>query len=97
VQDRDGLCRFCSITACIDPTNWAYKRRSKRKLDSGNGELYDFYTSLNSTGVIKSRKMRWAMHIAHTVEEINAHRGMVGKLENRDQLEDLGVNGRIVK
>ena len=36
------------------------------------------------------------MHIAHTGEEINAHRGMVGTLEDRDQLEDLGVHGRII-
>ena len=51
----------------------------KRRPDSGNEELYDLYSSLNSTREIKSRRMRWSMHRANTVEEIDALRGMGGQ------------------
>jgi hypothetical protein len=40
--------------------------------------------------------MRWEVTVSRTGEEINAHRVMVGNWENRNQLEDLGVNGRII-
>jgi hypothetical protein len=28
-------------------------------------ELYDLYSLLNITGMIKSRRMRWPRHVAH--------------------------------
>jgi len=40
--------------------------REWRKLH--NEELYDLYSSLSIVRVIKSRRMRWARHIAHMVE-----------------------------
>ena len=33
--------------------------------------------------VIKSRRMRWAGHVAHMGEERGAHRVLVGKLEGK--------------
>jgi hypothetical protein len=42
------------------------KERSWRKLH--NDELHRLYSSSNIIGVIKSRKMRWAGHVAHMEE-----------------------------
>ena len=36
------------------------------------------------------------MLIARTGEGINAHRFMVGKVGDRNELKDLGVNGRVI-
>ena len=46
--------------------------------------------------VVKSRRMRWAGHVARMEEDRGVHRVLVGeKLEERDHLEDLSVDGRI--
>ena len=45
-----------------------------------NEELNDLYCSPNIVRVIKSRRMRWAGHVARMGEEIVAHRVLVGKL-----------------
>jgi len=34
-------------------------------------ELYNLYSSQNTIGVIKSRRMRWAVHIAYSIREVN--------------------------
>jgi len=44
-----------------------------------NEELNDLYTSPNIVWVIKSRRMRWAGHVARTGEERGAYRVLVGK------------------
>jgi hypothetical protein len=46
--------------------------------------------------VIKSRIMRWAVHIAHMGERRGVCMVLVGKPEGRDHLEDPGVYGRII-
>ena len=46
-----------------------------------NEELNDLYSSLNIVRVIKSRRMRWAGHVAHMGEERGVYRVLVGKLE----------------
>ena len=51
----------------------------RRKLH--NMELHDFYFSLNSLWVIKSRRMRWAGHVACTGELRGAYRVLVGRPE----------------
>ena len=38
--------------------------------------------------------MRWAEHVARTIEKTNAYNGLVEKLK-RYRSEDLGVEGRI--
>jgi hypothetical protein len=53
------------------------------------------YISPNIT-VIKSRRMRWAVHVARIGEMINAYKVLVGNLKVRDHWEDLDVDGRMI-
>ena len=61
-----------------------------------NEELNELYCSPNIVRVIKSRRMRWAGHVAHM------GRGEVytgfwwGNLRERDHFVDPGVDGRII-
>ena len=63
-----------------------------RKLN--NGELNDLYSSPNIIRAIKLRRMRWAGHVACTGRD--AHRILWGNIRERDCLEGLGVDGRII-
>ena len=51
-----------------------------------NEELNDLYSSPNTVRVIKSRRMRWAGHVARMVEERGAYRVLVRKLEGKRPL-----------
>ena len=51
-----------------------------------NEELNDLYSSPNIVRVIKSRRMRWAVHVARMGEEIGAYRVLVGKPEGKRPL-----------
>jgi len=51
-----------------------------------NEELNDLYSSPNIVQVIKSRRMRWAGHVAHMGEERGMFRVFVGKPEGRRPL-----------
>ena len=51
-----------------------------------NEELNELYSSPNIVQVIKSRRMRWAGHVAHMCEERGVYRVLVGKLEGRRPL-----------
>ena len=42
--------------------------------------------------VIKSRRMRWAGHVARMDEERGMYRVLVGKPEGKNHWGDLGVN-----
>jgi len=44
------------------------------------------YSSPNIVRVIKSRRMRWAGHVARTGEERGVYRVLLGKLEGRRPL-----------
>jgi hypothetical protein len=46
-----------------------------------NEELHTLYSSLNIIRMIKSRRMRWAWHVARMGETRNACRILVGKPE----------------
>jgi hypothetical protein len=60
-----------------------------------NEELNDLYCSLNIFRVIKSRRMRWAGHVARMGGEV--YTGFWwGNLRGRDHLGDPGVDGRII-
>jgi len=59
-------------------------------------ELNDLYSSPNIVRVIKSRRMRWAGHVARMGEERGVYRVLVGKPEGRSHWEDLGVDGWII-
>ena len=49
-------------------------------------ELIDLYCSPNIVLVIKSRRMRWAGHVAHMDEEKGVYRVLVGRSEGRKPL-----------
>ena len=59
-----------------------------------NEELYALYFSPNIQ-VIKSRRLRWAGHVASMGESRGAYRALVGKLEGRKPLGRPRVDGRI--
>jgi len=54
-----------------------------------NEELNDLYCSPNIVRVIKSRRMRWAVHVAHMGEERGVYRILVGKPEGKRPLGRL--------
>jgi hypothetical protein len=61
-----------------------------------NEELNDLYSSPIIIRVIKSRRMRWAGHVAR-METREVHRGLWwGDLREVDRLGDPGVDGRII-
>ena len=51
-----------------------------------NEELNDLYSSPSIARVIKSRRMRWAGHVARMGEERGVYRVLVGKPEGRKPL-----------
>jgi hypothetical protein len=51
-----------------------------------NEELHNLYSSPNIIRMIKSRRMRWAGHVACMGEERNAYRILVRKPEGRRPL-----------
>jgi hypothetical protein len=57
---------------------------SWRKLH--NDELHSLYSSLNIVRVIKSRRMRWAGHVARTGEGRGVYRVLVGRPEGKISL-----------
>jgi hypothetical protein len=53
-----------------------------------NKELHDLYSSPSTViRIIKSRRMRWAGHVARMGEKKNAYRLLVGKPERKRPLE----------
>jgi len=61
-----------------------------------NEELNDLYSSPNIVRVIKSRRMRWAGHVARMGEGRGVYRVLVGNRRVRDNWRDPGVDGRII-
>ena len=51
-----------------------------------NEELSDLYSLPNIVWVVKSRRMRWAGHVAHMGEGRGVHRVLVGKPEGKRPL-----------
>ena len=51
-----------------------------------NDELSDLYSLPSIVWVVKSRRMRWAGHVAHMVEGRDVHRVLVGKPEGKRPL-----------
>jgi hypothetical protein len=66
---------------------------SCRKLH--NDELHNLYSSPNIVRVIKSRRMRWAGHVAHMGRGEVFTGFWLGGPKTRVHWEDLGVGGRI--
>jgi len=61
-----------------------------------NEELNDLYTSPSIVRVIKSRRMRWAGHLACMGERRGIYRVLVGNLRERDNLRDPSLDGRLI-
>jgi hypothetical protein len=57
---------------------------SWRKLH--NDELHDLYSSSNFVRVIKSRRLRWAGHVARMGERRGVYRVLVGRSEGKSPL-----------
>ena len=51
-----------------------------------NEEPNDLYSSPNIVRVIKSRRMRWAWHVARMGEERGVYRVLVGKSEGKSSM-----------
>jgi hypothetical protein len=74
--------------------------RPKREEDSSwrklhNDELHNLYPSPNIVRGVKSRRMRWAGHVARMGEGEVVYRVLVGRPEGWRHWEDVGVGGRI--
>ena len=61
-----------------------------------NKELNDLYSSPNIVWVIKSRRMRWAGHVARMGEERGCIGSWWGNQREGDHWGDLGVDGWII-
>ena len=61
-----------------------------------NEELNDLHSSRNIVRVIKSRRMRWAGHVARMGEERGCTRSWWGNRREGDHWGDLGVDGWII-
>jgi hypothetical protein len=60
-----------------------------------NGELHNLYSSPDIIRQIKSRRMRWAGHVARMGEGRNVYRVWWESPMEKDHLEDQGVDGRM--
>jgi hypothetical protein len=60
-----------------------------------DAEFHSLYFSPNIVTVIKSRRMRWAGHVARMGEGRGAYRVWLGGPKVRDHWEELGIGGRI--
>jgi hypothetical protein len=61
-----------------------------------NEELNELYSLPNTVRVVKSRRMRWAGHVARMGEERGVHRVLVGKPEGKSHWGDPDIDGRII-
>jgi len=74
--------------------NWVLRRVFGPKRDEVTGEwrklhneeLSDLYSLPNIVRVVKSRRMRWAGHVARMGQERGVHRVLVGKPEGKRPL-----------
>ena len=61
-----------------------------------NEEFNNLYFSINIVRMIKSRRMRWAEHVARIGEGRGMYRVLVGKPEGKRPLGRPGLDGRII-
>jgi hypothetical protein len=75
-----NVVRGCSRTECWGGRgSWEVRRLH-------DGELYALYSSPNTIHVIKSRRLRWSVHVARMGEKKGTYRVSVGKPEGRWRL-----------
>jgi hypothetical protein len=68
--------------------DWSWRK-------SHNNELHNLYSSPDIVRVIKSRRLRWAVHVARMGEGRGVYRCWLGGPKARDHWEDQDVGGRI--
>jgi hypothetical protein len=61
-----------------------------------NEGLNDLYCSPNTIRAIKSRRMKWAGHVARVGERRGVYRVLVRKTEGKIHLEDRSVDRRLI-
>jgi hypothetical protein len=61
-----------------------------------NEELHNWYSSPSIIRMFKSKRMRWAGHVALTGEKRTAYRILVGKPEGKRPLEKLDIGWKII-
>jgi len=61
-----------------------------------NEEFRDLYSLPNIVREVKSKRMRWAGHVARMGERRGVHRVLVGRPEGKRPLGDPDVDGRII-
>jgi hypothetical protein len=99
-------CETWSLTSREEHTLRVFENRVLRRIfgpgreEDGSwrklhNEFYNPYSSLIIVRVIKSRRMRWAGHVARMGEGRGVYRFWLGGPKVKDHLEDLGVGGRI--
>ena len=87
----------CDVHTLVSAANCVSERVFADEFDSScnsfrceirNEELnLNLYSSPNIVRVIKSRRMRWAEHVAHRGERRDVNRVLVGKPEGKRSLE----------
>jgi hypothetical protein len=60
-----------------------------------NGELHNLYSSPDIIGQIKSKRMRWAGHVARLGQERKVYKVLVGSPKERDHSKYRGIDGRM--
>jgi hypothetical protein len=73
---------------------WDEVTEEWRKLH--NEELNDLYSLPNIVRMVKSRRMRWAGHVARMGDDRGVHRVLVGKPEGKSHWGDQDVDGSII-
>jgi hypothetical protein len=76
---------FCTVATDTLPVN--LPEREAHSLSSVYTFIYALYSSPNIIRVIKSRRLRWAGHVARMGERRGAYWALVGKPEGRRPLE----------
>jgi hypothetical protein len=84
--------------------NRVLKRISRVKRDEVTGgrrklhteEIHHLHSSPNIIRMIKSRRFRWAGHVACMGEIRNAYKISTGKPERKRPLRRVGVHGKII-
>jgi hypothetical protein len=75
---------FCLYVYTTETFILYVRSNAWRKLH--NDELHSLYSSPNIFTVIKSRRMRWAGHVAHMEEGRGVYRVLVGRPEGKRPL-----------
>jgi hypothetical protein len=67
-----GMTRICELGTTLAVTSNRRTLRRNRKLY--NGEFHNLYSSPSIIRIIKSRRIRWAGHVARMGEKRNVYR-----------------------